>query len=558
MTDALRLASTLLFESEPVRYGEQELSSLIPVLRRNRVPVALLSGAAELAEIDASGLFSDYLKEDRRRYERQLAAYLEVADAWRQEGIEGVLIKSPRYFPYTSSNVDVLVRSRQASEACKILATLGYAELVLAREPYKRLFRRIQQPYLGFPIHVHTAVAWINRFFTDVDVFDGCRRSGDRDLLLYPSAENVFLITTAHWLYEDKELTLRDLYHASLAAADGLDWDSVRLRAKRMGWRRGLEFAFALYAVAAERFAARGLRATLPTPELGSRLLRRAIERASRRSSPPIPLSRPLCKALQLAKTTADPSLSAGAMLRELSLVLLFTARAKLPSIRTGPLFVVSLSGPDGAGKTTLARALQQFLEHEVGLSASYHWQRLGTSRALESLRIASAPLLRAGTQSAAEGTAMSAPAGRKIFLRRRPKLREAWSYALLADFLLRLWAEHIHCRIRGGIHIFDRYAIDAAVDLEEIYDFSSAPLSVALAPSPTVQILLKPVGASNGSAPSSPVPSADERLVRRYGQYEHAVDAVMEAKQPLESLLDRAARLVMTSFVRSSRAAGA
>ncbi len=320
-----------------------------------------------------------------------------------------------------------------------------------------------------------------------------------------------------------------------------------------MGWRSGLEFAIALYTVAAERFGARDLRASLPDADVEAPLLRRAIERSTR-SSAPIRLSKPLCKGLQLAKTAADPRLSTTAMLRELSTVVFYTVRAKLPTIRRGPVFVVAVSGPDGAGKTTLARALQQFIEHELGLSASYHWLRLGTSNVLERVRIAGAPLLRAaaGAGPPAPRAAPRAPAARKQLLQSRPKLREAWCHALLVDFLFRLWAERLRCRILGGIHIFDRYAIDAAVDLEVMYHFPRASLAVALAPAPAVQILL---GTAEPDRPARavPVPVANGELARSYGRYETAADARMAAREPLESLLDDAARLVMMSLVRSS-----
>ena len=391
----LRLASALVFDAgAPLEWDGEDVSSFIAFLRSNRVPVALLPEATLLAESDPSGAFRHYIREEGARYERHMAAYREVASAWAKAGIEGVLIKSPGYFPYTSSNVDVLVARGQAIEACRILENLGYAELPLFREPYKRLFRCLQGPYLGFPIHVHTAVAWINRFLTDADVVRGRRRSADDGLLLFPSPEDAFLITTAHWLYEDKALALRDLYHASLAAGDGVDWEAIRRRADSAGWPDTLEFAFALYRVAAERFSAGDLRRRLPSPKLEGRVLRRELERASRQPSAPIRLSKPLWKGLHLAKTRKDRGLSRGAILRELSLVVFFAFQTKLPSIRNGPVVVVSLSGPDGAGKTTLARALQDFLEDEVGVSARYHWLRLGSSSWLDFMRSAGLSLV--------------------------------------------------------------------------------------------------------------------------------------------------------------------
>ena len=411
----LRLASALVFDAAPVQWDGDHAESFIAFLRRNRVPVACLPRSPVLAASERSGRFRDYLREEGERYERRLSAYLEVAAAWAKAGIEGVLIKSPGYFPYTSSNVDVLVPGGQAIEACRILDTLGYSELPLFREPYKRLFRRRCQPHLGFPIHVHTAVAWINMFFAGDEILGARRRSGDIELLAYPSADDVFSITTAHWLYEDKALTLRDLYHAALAASDGVGWDAVRRRADSSGWRDALEFAFGLYGVAAERFGARDLRAKLPSPELHGLLLRRELERAANRSAAPIRLSKPLWKGLHLAKTAADSGLSTRAKLAELSRIVFFAFQTKLPSVRNGPFVVVSLSGPDGAGKTTLAHVLQDFLEHEVAVSASYHWLRVGTSRWLDFARSAAESLLRnaASGRQAAEVVRMS-PGRRK------------------------------------------------------------------------------------------------------------------------------------------------
>ncbi len=555
----LRLASALLFDSEvPAGVGERHLSELILLLRRNRVPVALLPRAAALTELDSSGKFRTYVRGETERHKRQLSAYLEVAEAWANEGIEAILIKSPGYFPYTSSNVDVLVASSRGIEACRILERLRYSELPMVREPYKRLFRRMDQPHLGFPIHVHTAVAWINRFLTDAEVLQDRRRSDEIDLLLYPSTENVFSIITAHWLYEDKALALRDLSQTSLAVSEGVDWEAVRRQADRGGWRQGLEFAFALYQIAADRFGARDLHAALPSPDVRSRVLRRELERSTRADEPPIRLSKLLWKSLHLAKTVADPRLTSRETLHELLLVLFFTVHAKLPSGRNGPVVVVSVSGPDGAGKTTLARTLQNFLEAELGLPVRYHWLRLGTSRWLDFARSTGATLLRgAGHAGVRVPTKTTLRAGhRKMLLQRRPRLRTAWCYLLLADFLVRIWAELLACRVVGGIHVFDRYAIDAAADSQVLYSFHDARLAIALTPPPTVQILLKPRLEPEGSYfPSSRVREEHFCLIQRYKHYESSADAVFQAGEPLASLVDQAARLVLTSLATSDGA---
>ena len=147
-------------------------------------------------------------------------------------------------------------------------------------------------------------------------------------------------------------------------------------------------------------------------------------------------------------------------------------------------------------------------------------------------------------------------PGRRKTVLRERPRLRTAWSYVLLADLLTRLWAKRIRCGMVGGIHIFDRYAIDAAVDLEVMYGFRNARSAVKLAPSPTVQVLIKPAAeVVRSQSPYSAVFHDHVSVLELYERYGAAVDAVLTAREPIESMLDGTARLVVTSFVTSSGA---
>jgi hypothetical protein len=530
----LRHASALLFgDRPPVNLPSEEIPSLIAVLQAQRVPVATLPSASALASLDGA---ADYVAEETKRYDRQRCAVQEIATAWMTEGIEAVLIKSPGYFPYTSSNVDVLVPSRSARTAARVLEQLGYRELRSVREPHKQLFRRMQQPHLGFPVHLHTAVAWINRFLTNVEVLRGRRRLEAIPGVSCPSADNVFSITTAHWLYEDKELTLRDLYHATLAVADGVDWDALRDQAARAGWGPGLELALGVYGLAAERFGARGLRQQLPSPRVRASLLQRELEQLRRRSPAAIRLSRPLCKALQLAKTAGDRELSKGEASREALRIISYAAQARLPSSRRGPFVLVSVSGPDGVGKTTLAHALQDFLEREVGVPAFYHWTRLGSSsaldliRALASLSIDSAARLRrdpaAGIRSRCVG---------RSDLHARPGALSAWGCVLAAELLARLWARYARCRMTGGIHIFDRHAIDGAADLEAMYAIADARWLVRLAPRPDVRIMFRTGGPDAAG----------------YAQYERAADALLTPRNPVEVLIDRAAREVLRPYVQ-------
>jgi hypothetical protein len=531
----LRHASALLFGDRPaVNLPSEEIPSLIAVLQAQRVPIATLASASVLASLDAA---AGYVAEEAKRYDRQRCAVQEVADAWASDGIEAVLIKSPGYFPYTSSNVDVVVPSRSARTAARVLERLGYRELPSMREPHKRLFRRMRQPHLGFPVHLHTAVAWINRFLTDVEVLRGRRRLEAIAGLSYPSAENVFSITTAHWLYEDKELTLRDLHHANLAVADGVDWGAVRRRAARAGWGSGLELALGVYQIAAERFGARRLLEQLPSPRVRANLLRRELAQLERRAPAAIRLSRPLCKALQLAKTARDHELAKGEASREALRIVSYAARAQLPSSRRGPFVLVSVSGPDGVGKTTLAHALQGFLEREVGLPVAYHWTRLGSSPFLDLIRaLASEALDSAARLRGDPAAGVTARVVDRSVLAERPLALRAWGCVLAAELLARLWARHARCRMAGGIHIFDRHAIDGVADLEDVYAVAAARWLARLAPHPDVRILFRTGG------PGAVV----------YAPYEAVADALLTPRDSIDVLVERAAGEVLKPYVRT------
>ncbi len=517
----------LLFDCPPLPRASADLSALVPYLARNRVPVAVVRRARELAWADTSGGIGAYLELETVRLQRSADAYKEVAAAWDANGVAAVLIKSAGSFPYNTSNVDALVRRGAAGSAVRTLERLGYREISAAREPFKRLFRRVRDPHLGFPIHLHTAVGWINRFLSDEQVLADSR-SGDGAYVVYPSPDNVVLITTAHWLFEDKQLTLRDLWHVHRADALGADWERSRDRARRAGWGDGFDFALEIYRVAADHAGADALLASMPRSR--SSVPRLVARSACATNRLPLGVPRTVAKTLQVAKSLRNQEAPARERISEAVRVSAFAARAKLPSVRRGPWLAVAVSGPDGAGKTTLAAALEAFLREEVGVCVDRHWSRFGSSRPLEFARRITTPLV----MSRCAGVA---PHERKQFLAERPRLRVAWGRVAAADAMVRLWARRARCRVAGGIHIFDRDAIDTEIDLAMMYGMQMPAWAAALAPRPSVQILLVPRVSSDLSG-------------LLYARRRTSADVLLVAHAPLEELVAAAARRLLAAYV--------
>jgi hypothetical protein len=218
----------------------------------------------------------------------------------------------------------------------------------------------------------------------------------------------------------------------------------------------------------------------------------------------------------------------------EAAAVAYFAVRAKRPSIRFGPPVVVGVSGPDGAGKTTLALALKAFLEDEVGVAAGYHWRRLGVSPGLDIIRVLARHFIVEHRGADKTGGKIGAPL--KEWLVGRQALRCAWAHTLAAEFLAHAWVDHVRLRTSGGIQIFDRGPIDAEVDLAAMYSTEARWLT-RLAPRTAVQLLVVPE------------PSASDGR-NAYAQFEAGAHAVLRARDPLEGLVERSAQEVLRAYI--------
>ena len=511
-----------------------DVARLLDLLVRNKTPLAALPPSAALDRLQENKVFVEALANESEQRDLVLAVYSTIARAWQQAGVRGILITSPGYFPYTSDNLDVLVREDARPVAERVLLDMGYVELPHIREPNKRLYRKITEPNFGFPIHVHTRVEWGNIFLTDREIMATYRESPEVPELAYPSSENNILITTAHWLYEDKEVKLRDLYHTAAELRENLDWDYIIENARDKGWAGELRFGLAVY----ERLA-RALRGS--DPPLADDALAHVrypagvesylADLAKQRLAMPFRLSKLFCKSLAFTKTARDRTLTFGGRMREWAILVRFMFFIRTKRWHRQRRMVVSLSGIDGAGKTTLATRLGDALEL-FGIRVHYRWMRLGSSTGLELLK---APLKR-GRRG---GAAKSAPEAKK-HLEGRPLLARLWGGVLMADFVVRAWLRWLQSLVRGGVWIYDRYAIDAAVELDAGYHLPNAAVVTKLVPKPELSVLIKVDGAqararSDDSEPSGYVDATSE-IYPRYGdQY----DLVLNGNRPLNDLLN-------------------
>ncbi|MDQ3877268.1 MAG: nucleotidyltransferase family protein [Actinomycetota bacterium] len=224
-------------EGRPVAASEIE-----HVFRHNGVPIAALDSDVVSRVQERAGL-ADYIKRDQTILRRLEERYAAIVERWSQDGVRSVLLKSPGYFPYTSSNLDVLVDPAMVDVAARSLRSFGYIESHSLREPYKRYFKDPASDVERDDVHLHTAVAWITRFITAEAIMQNARQSRERPNFDIPSVEHLVMITLAHFLYEDKTISLRDLLNMSLATHDSPDWQAIAAETHRGGWRKGFDIA---------------------------------------------------------------------------------------------------------------------------------------------------------------------------------------------------------------------------------------------------------------------------------------------------------------------------
>jgi thymidylate kinase len=135
------------------------------------------------------------------------------------------------------------------------------------------------------------------------------------------------------------------------------------------------------------------------------------------------------------------------------------------------PAVAVAFSGLDGSGKSSQARALERSLE-TARVRVAVHWMPLGLNPSIKLVRRAVKWALLRVSRRARPGPSRSLVAGDRPALlpRENPFITQTWATLVaLASasryrvVLLRHWR-------RGGVVIFDRYALDSVAQLRYFY----------------------------------------------------------------------------------------
>ena len=508
--DALRLAAHIGNPSSAVdlrAVDEGALSRACHLLEKQKVsfiPIAQRFGSS----IGTTPL-ADYVARDAVRYRAQREEFERIRLALAEERVSTMVFKSTGATPsfhYLSSNLDILVQEGNARIARRVLTDMGYVELLNVEEPRKFLFRRFAGDGSSFAFHLHEVVGWGVPFLDNEAVWARARHPADDIDILIPGVSEGLLVTLAHWFYEDKALSLGNLFltaHALRTMEEALAEPAVH--ARRRGWEEGFWGAICIVDEAWKRLFDEPLLSAEQRAEVDRAPARYADVRARllplvRYGSNQVPATIPFRanKVVYYRKVMKDRGRAIDSKINDVADTLLWAVRWKL-HVRSQPAVLITLSGIDGSGKSLQAERLREaFATCDVRVHPI--WARGGSSKGAGAIMRAGRRALGGGKSGATAPLRVPNEAQRFEERRRRlrnPVARWVFSIVFATDLARPFVFQTRRAMLNGNVVICDRHICDALVDyaLFTGTDPAQPPLALkilhTMIPRPHVAVLL-------------------------------------------------------------------
>lgn len=452
-----------------------DMQKVLATLKANKVPLLMIERQAIGNNHDLPVEFMEHIQREREAYSIKRNTYSTVRKAFSDEGIHDILFKSSPlfpYFPYTSGNIDILTKPEFVRKARTILHNLAFVELKNTEEPQKFLFKKFEGARETLAVHLHGQVGWDVAFLDNGFIWNGNYFSPEDDpLLSIPSPELSLLVTLAHTLYEDKEISLLDL--AKFDSVRGaIDWDEAAYEADKNGWLDGFCFFFLLYTYLAEKLFNNTHGVSKYAVDSATRHLRRSpafsyLNRLQRRTNIEMPfrISFLFSKTLHFKKIFMDKQQTVCKKMRDMLHTLLWGVQLKL-RIHSQPGMLIAFSGVDGSGKTSQANLLGACFK-QCGIKIKQVWNRSGCSCFAGFFTRTGKSILRLfGYLDSRDTMTVSQKINVKRTYLERTWIRFLW-YSLILAELTALYSFKVRIPLfLGRVVICDRYTLDAIAEI--------------------------------------------------------------------------------------------
>jgi thymidylate kinase len=497
------------------------------------------------------------LEAERLACDRQRRAFLAAAEALADAGIATVLFKTHGPYPYTSSNVDVLVPPGAIARAVAALAAIGHHEMVHYWEPNKRLLRRFRGTECDVMIHLHEKVSWIVLAFLDMEALWSRTRTTCDPALTHVAPEDMVAALLAHAVYENNKVRLGDVWKVRQAVAErGFDWSEVVRIAALRSWLPGLALARYWYG-AAERAAFGDSRLLGPAWHDGLPAVPAADVSAvdgAVADGWPVRLPKRLTKPYYFRKLLRDNRRTPLEKGRDLWGVGRQLTWGRL-GMRRRPAPFIAVCGIDGSGKTTHADAVRAVLA-ECEIPTRRVWMRGGYSPAVEWLK-------RTVRRSSSTVPDVADRAGKQAVYR-TGRTRLIWGWLVTCEQIVQAAVQVRWQRLRGRGLVAERYVPDTLADLTEKFADPDYPRRLAarvlrwLTPRPDLIVLLDlPGDAAFARKPDdfdAAILEQRRRVYRRLLSGDRRA-VVLDATRPLREVQDDVVdRVLARTFERLCR----
>ena len=477
---------------------------VLRILRINRIPLLMIESNERY--ILHSHFLKRELPREKAKYKVARNEYKTVRREFLNEGIENILFKSTGLapsFPYTSDNLDVLIKPSYQEKTRKILQKLGYVELRNVEEPQKFLFRRFREGESVSAIHLHTQIGWGVPFLDNDLIWNGNYRiSEDDPIVTIPTPMVGLLVTLAHTFYEDKEVNLLNLLRVHQSLGENVNWEDALSQVRERGWLDGFLFSLLLYSHLEEKLLGES-RAPDSMIKYASEKLsgfsalyfRKIQDRDSLQM--PLKISFVFSKMLYYKKIIRDRNTRLTHKFYDIIATLLWGAELKL-KVHSQPPMLISISGVDGSGKTLQSRLLLKAFR-QCDVRTKYVWSRCGCS-SFGRIVLGSGKALSRFLRFDKSMKSLSLQNDRTTLGHQQLEnrfIRFFWTLAIILEMTL---TYNLKVRIPllfGKVVICDRYLLDALVEIgfstreKSGHDGFCSTLLRLVTPSPNMSFLI-------------------------------------------------------------------